>query len=47
MIETKRKVAFRYLECGTDGKQRPERREDGTVRAEAERTIGAYRGLKG
>lgn len=23
MIETKRKVAFRYLECGTDGKQRP------------------------
>lgn len=31
-IEAKRKVAFRYLEYGTDGKQRPKRREDGTVR---------------
>lgn len=31
-IETKRKVAFRYLEYGTDGKQHPKRRDDGTVR---------------
>lgn len=31
-IDAKRKVAFRYLEYGTDGKQCPKRREDGTVR---------------
>ena len=31
-IERKRKVAFHYLEYGTDGKQHPKRREDGEVR---------------
>ena len=31
-IESKRKVAFRYLEYGTDGEQHPKRRGDGEVR---------------
>lgn len=31
-ISKKRKVAFHYLEYGTDKKQRPKTREDGTVR---------------
>lgn len=31
-ISKKRKVVFRYLEYGTDKKQRPKRRTDGTVR---------------
>ena len=31
-IEMGCKIAFKYLEYGTDGKQRPKRRDDGTVR---------------